>query len=127
MEMRQSDKAKWQVQQSLREEALSTIIYPSLRRKIWGLTERQSRPPNDSTQTALVDSEDLALRNGQGHAYPSAGVRGRHIWWNQLLPAQLLLSHSPFLKFGRMAVLRNYFYLIPDGTLSLNSANFSLH
>lgn len=85
-----SDKAKWQVQQSLREEALSTIMYPSLRRKIWGLPERQSRPPSDSTQTALVDLEDLALRNGQGHAYPSARVRGRHIWWNQLLPAQLL-------------------------------------
>jgi len=36
MEKGQSDKAKWQVQQSQREEVLSTIMYPSLRRKIWG-------------------------------------------------------------------------------------------
>lgn len=48
--------------------------------------------------------EDTGQRAGQGHDCPCRGVRGPHIWQNQLLPEPAALrSHIADLKLNRAA------------------------
>lgn len=78
----------WHVLQSLTEEALPQYIANN---EDLGGAGRQSRTPNGSTPPNCSDGlEDMGLRNGQGHDCPAVGVRDLYMWWNQLLPTQLL-------------------------------------